>query len=150
MPGPAPKSPSERRRTNVAIAEQLLPRAGRKGPVPKWPLPGKPRAGESALWSDLWKTPQAVAWERLGWTRVVARYARVTVEAEMPDASASILAEVRQLEDRLGLSPMAMRRLMWKVDDRDDLAERAATKRPPAKPAWARLKVVDPDAVAGS
>ena len=64
--------------------------------------------------------------ERLGWTRVVARYARVTVEAEMPDASASILAEVRQLEDRLGLSPMAMRRLMWKVDDRDDLAERAA------------------------
>jgi hypothetical protein len=35
--------------------------------------------------------------------------------AERPKAPGYLLAEVRQLEDRLGLNPMAMRRLMWEI-----------------------------------
>jgi hypothetical protein len=30
-----------------------------------------------------------------------------------------LLSEIRQLEDRLGLSPMAMRRLQWDVEPRE-------------------------------
>ena len=54
-------------------------------------------------------------WERLSYLRGVARYTRLLAVAESGDASAAILGEVRQLEDRLGLTPMAMRRLQWRI-----------------------------------
>lgn len=88
-------------------------------------------------------------WERSGWTRVVARYARLLVAAEV-SMDPRLAAEVRQLEDRLGLSPMAMRRLMWRVDDRDELAERRAAPSGSDRSLRERVRVVDPDAVAGS
>jgi hypothetical protein len=37
---------------------------------------------ERKLWADLWKTPQATQWEKLGWTREVAQYVRHKVKAE--------------------------------------------------------------------
>lgn len=80
---------------------------------------GKPTKTLAALWVSLWSTPQAVAWEGLGWTRVVARYAKLLLAAEKPSATAALLSEVRQLEDRLGLSPMAMRRLQWEIAPAD-------------------------------
>lgn len=60
-------------------------------------------------------TPQAAAWEDLGWTRVVARYASIVLACEQPEPPAAMLGEARQLEDRLGLSPMAMKRLQWEI-----------------------------------
>ena len=62
-------------------------------------------------------TPQAVAWERLHLERVVARYAVKLTAAEQPDSSSAQQAEVRQMEDRLGLSAMAMLRLRWEITD---------------------------------
>lgn len=94
------------------------------------------------LWAELWATPQAVAWERFSWTRVVARYSLLVTIAESMDCSASILMETRQLEDRLGLSPMSMLRLRWEVTA-DELDERRPDK---PKGKVRRLKVVD-DAV---
>jgi hypothetical protein len=70
---------------------------------------------ESRAWADLWHTPQAVAWERLGWTRTVARYCRVMVAAEKKNAPAALLAQAVSLEDRLGLTPKAMRLLLWEI-----------------------------------
>lgn len=113
MPGPAPKRHVRRR--NARPDWRALPAAGRSGPPPAWPL-GTPRDEERALWAELWATPQAVAWEELGWTRAVARYAVCVLAAEAPGAPTNLLSEVRQLEDRLGLSPMAMRRLQWEID----------------------------------
>lgn len=135
-----------------------LPAEGRQGPVPRWPLPplaaddeglsGVLEEREAELWTDLWETPQAVAWERMRWTRTVARYVRFEVQAETGDLKAG--AEARLLEDRLGLSPQAMLRLRWEVAA-DEMAEqrqeRTARTR---KSARQRLKVVDSDAVAGS
>ena len=72
-------------------------------------------AAERQAWADLWHTPQAVAWERLGWTRAVGRYCRLMVEAEKRNAPAKALMEARQFEDRLGLTPKAMRMLLWEV-----------------------------------
>lgn len=67
------------------------------------------------MWTQLWSCPQAVAWEELGWVRTVARYARIAIAAERPKAIAAVMGEARQLEDRLGLNPKAMRSLAWEI-----------------------------------
>lgn len=138
-----PKPASERRRRNAVPGTVYLPRAGRTGPVPDWPLTGK----APAVWSELWHLPQAAAWERLGaHERTVARYAKLLGVAEKSTATAAILSEVRQLEDRLGLNPRAMLSLRWEMADDD-----AGAEPPAAAPASVRrLRAVDPDAVAGS
>ena len=145
MPGPPPKPAGQRRRRNAAPSTVRLPASGREGRPPRWPLAGSLPVEARALWRSLWATPQAAAWERLGWTRVVARYALVLLAAEAPGAAAAMLGEARQLEDRLGLSPMSMLRLRWEVTadevgavraDRVDRVEPAAAQR-------RRLRAVD-------
>lgn len=136
--GPAP-NPNARRR-NARPAFRRLPASGRQGDPPVWPL-GKATKAEQALWEQLWASPQAVVWEELGWIRVVARYARTTITAEVPltsrrwialgvkpTAVTSLMAEARQLEDRLGLNPKAMRSLGWDIvaiapEESDDAAD---------------------------
>jgi hypothetical protein len=115
-----------------------LPAGGRRGATPSWPI-GDPTEAEAQVWSELWRTPQAAAWETLGWTRAVARYCRVVVAAEAPGAPAMVLSEVRQMEDRLGLSPLAMRRLEWEVAG-DEVEAQRATRQPTTT---RRLKPVD-------
>lgn len=117
MPGPAP-SPHALRR-NARPDWRKLPAGGRVGKVPVWPL--SEESEPPSLWASLWHTPQAVAWEDMGWTRVVARYATLLDCIEHPaqdgkGPNAALLGEVRQMEDRLGLSPMAMRRLQWEIE----------------------------------
>lgn len=100
---------------------------------------------EAELWGELWATPQAAAWERLGWTREVAQYVRWKVKAESGDLDAS--KEARQLADRLGLNPLAMLRLRWEVAP-DEVAEQRQDRTERQRPISARqrLKVVDPGA----
>lgn len=103
---------------------------------------------EAALWTDLWATPQAVEWERLGWTRDVAQYVRHKVLAELGDLDAA--REARQWSDRLGLSPMAMLRLRWQVVP-DEVGERRRERAQDRSVSGRRrLKVVDAGAVAGA
>jgi hypothetical protein len=79
------------------------------------------------LWAKLWRTPQAVAWEHFEWARTVARYVRVVVRAE-ESLSIPLLAEARQLEDRLGLNPLSMLRLRWEVTDDEVAGQRQSTR----------------------
>lgn len=138
MPGPAPKDPASRRRRNAAVGKTLLPAGGRPGFAPAWPL----GSDEPDVWADLWATPQASAWERFGWTRVVARYALLLGRSEDAEAPAAILGEVRQLEDRLGLNPKSMRSLLWEVTE-DELSEvRDESKPSKAASKRAQLKIV--------
>jgi hypothetical protein len=126
--GPLPKNPTQVRRRNgdpLGASAQRLPASGRVGDPMPWPLPvsigaTQQHARELEVWTRLWATPQAVAWERLGWTDVVARYARLIVQAEVYGAKPAFLAEVRQLEDRLGLNPLAMARLRWTIVESDE------------------------------
>lgn len=113
MPGPAPKPADQRRRRNLPPGTVRLPKAGRPGAAPLWPLTGK----APTVWYEVWRTPQAVEWERQGLERIVARYCRILSAAEVKGAPATLLGEVRQMEDRLGLSAMAMKRLLWEVVD---------------------------------
>lgn len=120
-PKPNARQPSSSRTGRVGNTETSaqLPAAGRPGKPPKWPLPGRMLAGELDAWRSAWATPQAAEWERLGWDRMIARYVRILVESEQPEATAATRGEVRQLEDRLGLSPMSMLRLRWSIVDAD-------------------------------
>lgn len=70
---------------------------------------------ERTIWAALWKTPQATQWERRGWFREVALYARHQAKAEAGSLDDS--KEARQREDRLGLNDLAMLRLRWEIAD---------------------------------
>lgn len=154
--GPVPKSETARRRRNATPASTKLPSEGRRKPAPAWPLPllpGEKASGvqhklELAIWRQLWRTPQAVAWERLIWTRDVAGYARNKSLAELGDLDRD--KEARLLGDRLGLTPMALLRLRWEI-----VADEVAARRQqrdaaaPTAPLPAHLWAVDPNASAG-
>lgn len=139
-----------------------LPREGRKGRAPVWPL-GYPKApagmepiiflglvddileAEKKLWSEIWHTPQAVMWERMGYDRIVARYVRHVLEIEDRNPNARLLAEVRATEDRLGLTPMAMVRLQWQIveDEVGEARDERADGQSRAESAKKRLVAVE-------
>lgn len=172
MPGPAPKPADERARRNKTQVAMRLPAAGRAGDPPDWPVGYDPSTRADRVWAELWATPQAVAWERLGWTRVVARYVCLLesserdlddiddpkVYAAMLSAQTKLLPELRQLEDRLGLNPLALLRLQWVVDSdevgakRDEHAEQSAAESRGARGRYSGLRSVGggADAVAGA
>lgn len=124
-------------RRNARVGPVKLPAGGRAGKPPRWPLGDDPSSAEVQAWAELWATPQAVAWERLGWTRTVGRYCRLMVASEQDGASAALHAQVTSLEDRLGLTPKAMRLLLWEVSS-DEVAE----QRQASKSARGRIKAV--------
>lgn len=121
--GPPPKHPSQRRRRNAPLAGNAmrrLPANGREGPAPAWPWKLQTKE-EKSLWALLWKKPQATVWEEIECADIVARYTRYYASG-----NTSLATEVRQLEDRLGLSPMAMLRLRWEIDIDETQAEEEA------------------------
>jgi hypothetical protein len=166
--GPAPKDPTSRRRRNVAVGKTLLPAEGRIGETPEWPLrtftditahllnedelgdgSKKIPLGRDAqrferreleVWERLWKSPQAVAWERAGAHIDVAVYVRHLVQAEYGDMKAA--AEARQWSDRLGLNPKAMRSLLWEVTSDEVAEKRDETKPSKSTTKRAELKIV--------
>ena len=119
--GRSPKPEGQRRNPNPVLGGRIrrISATGHALKAPRWPLL-KPSKRELELWAALWKTPVSVAWESLGWTAAVARYARLLAVAELPKAPGVVLIEVRQLEDRLGLSPMALLRLRWEIVDDEE------------------------------
>lgn len=127
MPGPPPNKFARRR--NKRPDWVTLPASGYDGPVPSWPLSEPPDDDERELWLSLWRSPQAVMWAKSGFERVVARYVVASVLCEDKDRmNGALLNAVKDLEDRLGLSPMAFKRLQWELSDDDvvddgDLAE---------------------------
>jgi len=138
MPGRYPSMDPVRR--NARVGPLMLPAKGRTGAPPAWPLPRAASAVEKKVWAKAWATPQAVAWENLGWIAAVGRYCRLMVEADQPGAASSLLGELRQLEDRLGLTPVAMRRLLWVIAPDEVAAKRDESK---AQSARQRLRAVD-------
>jgi hypothetical protein len=130
MAGPGntiPKPEDQRRRRNPTLAMTKLPARARRGRPPVWPLSVEPSAEERRLWAKLWRTPPAAVWEQHEWPRTVARYVLVVVRAE-ESLSIPLLAEARQLEDRLGLNPLSMLRLRWEVTDDEVAGQRESTR----------------------
>lgn len=106
------------------------------------------RKHETTLWASLWATPMAVEWERLRWHRSVALYVRFQVLGELGDRKAA--SEARLREDALGLTPMSLLRLRWRVEDvpADGAAARSAP-RAGARATYRHLRVAEPGTSAG-
>ena len=126
--GPAPKRPEERaRRNKPSTANMELPAEGRQKPTPPWPTDALPSPVAWARWEELWRLPQAVAWEHM---RVPPYVVAMVADLRTRDKlSNNEMMEARQIEDRLGLNPMAMRRLGWEVKTPDIQPERVASPR---------------------
>ena len=162
----AAKTPAPPEITTSDFNPMQLPAGGRKGRTPAFPLPkiiryiaslddnGKnlrlPDAGvsnafrkrELELWKELWKTPQAVAWEREPYRLpTIAKYCRVMASTEVePDGSAALLSRERELRNECGLSPDGLKANGWAIAP-DQMAEKRAEKKttaPAAKPAPVR------------
>lgn len=112
MPGPAP-NPNARRRNHQGDWRTLPAECGR--PAPRWPLTGRKPAGLVDLWRHLWALPVAEIWHEQNAARLVARYALLVLANEralLPSSDdgeagdpVKLAAELRQIEDRLLLSP---------------------------------------------
>ena len=100
---------------------------------------------EALLWAELWATPQASMWEKLGWAREVAQYVRWKVRGEMGNLDAA--KEARQWSDRLGLNPLAMLRLRWEIERAEDAEDRGRRRKQTGTPKPAAATGADPRSV---
>lgn len=168
MPGPLPNP--QRRRTNApTIPTTNLPAGGRHAPAPKVPRWVKLGKSGRAWWAWAWRTPQAAAWAAghevfvarrasleddlsaledirgldfdvlLGASASEARQAVARVAA-LATSRLSVLKEMRELDDRLGLSPKGMAALRWQVvADAPDVAGRDHGGNVVAPDRWQRM-----------
>jgi hypothetical protein len=142
-----------RRRTNApTIPTTRLPAGGRTAPAPKLPHKAKLGEHGKAWWRWAWQTPQAAGWP-LGMEGAIARRASLEddlaaleavegldflhilgkKEGEMQAAVKRVAAlasgrlmlmrEMRELDDRLGLTPKAMAMLRWTISDDGEAEE---------------------------
>lgn len=170
MPGPLPKAAGQRRRRNApTIPTSKLPAGGRVGAAPRSPYP-LAKAG-AAWWKWAWHTPQAAAWSA-GDLYVVARRAsfeddlealrtiegldlvdvlddsgrvvRAAVQrvAALATGKLQITKEMREIDDRLGLTPKSMAALRWEIAP-DEVKEARESRTAKSRP---RLAAVDPAA----
>lgn len=145
--GRYPKDDDSRRNRNErAFDWTVLPLEGRPGPAPALPSWREWTDATLDWWAELWARPQAVMWDQSG--RSLHALALLHHEMMMDpfrkeSRLPSITAEMRQHEDRHGLTPKAMLQLRWRVSSTPtdgsgkvlsivprDVAERVAAGRP--------------------
>lgn len=114
------KDPSQRRRSNTSKGEaygRVLPASGRLGRPPAPRVEDPCRCGLCReAWATLWSTPQAAVWSGTD-LLIASRWMCLYSEVVHGDPSASKLSELRQLEDSLVLTPRAMRREGWRIEE---------------------------------
>ena len=120
MPGVPPKDPSKRLRRNKATTRSTLPATapavgmGAQRQTPTLQGSGSLEKSTREWWRIVWASPMASEWiatDVLGLTRL-AYLLDLIAKGE---GSAALMQEIRQQEDRFGLSPLARRRLEWQV-----------------------------------
>lgn len=140
--GPTPKDRAIRQRTNRPVRGEwiTLPDGTYRGPRPTLPrLKGGLLASTKEAWEAWWSSPMAHAWGRAQWPKLVRAIAladevtRRQNRREMAGLS-SLLAELRQLEDSLGLSEKGRRDLRWHMpDDEGDTPTLAVVRELPSR-----------------
>ena len=123
-----------------------LPAEGYRGPVPEWPIEPAASTVELAYWERAWRTPQACIWARQEYSWLVpdvARWVRLSVRCDEPDANAALLARLPSLEDKVGMTMAGLARFGAKVAV-DEVADKAAGKKaePKKSSSRSRLSVV--------
>lgn len=124
--------PKRRRRNAPTIPTTALPASGRKGTPPKPPHGSSLGEAGATWWRWSWRTPQACGWAK-GHESLVGRRAWLEDEVvrigdllgrddlTMADIRGltnnrlAVFREMRELDDRLGLSPKGMAQLRWEI-----------------------------------
>lgn len=128
MPGPAPKHPSTRARRNtsptartfasdVAVEAPDLPEIRSNG----W------HVMTLAWWADLWKSPMAAEYLQVD-SHALIRMA-LLIDDYWRKPSHYLAAEIRQQEQRFGLTPLDRRRLEWSIEQAEDAKDRGHGRR---------------------
>lgn len=146
--GPAP-DPNSYRSMDREWVE--LPPGGFEGVVPEFPLPRavqfsryfedgrrvtEPDPDETAavwdaeleLWAELWRKPQAAAWDALGLKFQVAAYVRAFLESVRADATSGLKTAVLRMEAELGLNVPGMRSNGWRIAEKSTVPQSAARR----------------------
>lgn len=162
---PALPNPNRRRANAPTIPTRALPAGGRTAPAPRVPAFARLGTAGKAWWRWAWKTPQAAAWagghegivarrasleddlaaleavegldflDVLGADRAGEVKTAIIRLAALAGNRLSILREIRELEDRLGLSPKGMAQLHWEIvataptEDQDTARDEVTSRR---------------------
>ena len=132
--GPAANENSERS-DRLGFKLTALPAEGYDGDAPAWPLEPAANATERSYWERAWRTPQACAWSMPSesWRiPTVARWVRLSVRCDAPDAGAAHLGQLHRFADQIGMTTAGLAEMGWKVTV-DELAERR-DEAPTAEP----------------
>lgn len=123
---PQPKPPGQRRRRNSGQPQwKELPADGRQGAPPPLP-PAEWLDSTRDWWKAIWASPMATVWLDADVPALV-RLAQMIDQCNRDNVSGEFLSEIRQLEDRFGLSPKARKGLFWEV------AQAEVIEMPPQK-----------------
>jgi len=123
--GPAANENSERS-DRRGFKLTALPAEGHDGDAPAWPLEPAANATERSYWERAWRTPQACAWSMPSesWRiPTVARWVRLSVRCDAPDAGAAHLGQLHRFADQIGMTTAGLAEMGWKVTV-DELSER--------------------------
>lgn len=144
MPGPLPDE-NRRRRNAPTIPVTKLPVGGRSTPAPRVPSFIRLGKSGRAWWKWAWSTPQACAWapghesmigrraaledalaaisevhsldalDLLGTTDAAEFRNLINQLASLATGRLAVYREMRELDDRLGLTPKGMAALRWTI-----------------------------------
>ena len=132
MPGPPPKAPGARQRTNKTSTAAQLPPEPRRGRKPSLPGDRDWHAMTRRFWRDLWRSPLAGELLQVDDARLVMLAILTDDFWRADDAAArsKLAAELRLQGQCFGLTPIDRRRLQWTMSDAPPSAPApAATER---------------------
>ena len=142
--GPKPQEGSARSDAR-GYSLEALPPTGRKGRAPKFPLPD-PSERELQVWREVWRTPQAVAWEmpENKWRiPTVALWVRTRVRCEDPEVGAAVIAQLHRLADQIGMTTAGLAEMGWKIAPAGSSDVQGDVRSRPAKAGGARLRALN-------
>jgi hypothetical protein len=113
MPGPLPKPSALRTRRHKVIGQEKLGAPNKPDGIPPCPQPCHHRTEQ--WWDAIWHSPMAKVWADTD-VFVLERLALLWDLVHLGEANSAMLGEMRQIEDRYGLSPAALRKLQWEVE----------------------------------
>lgn len=138
-PGPTPKHPSARARNNKTSTVAYLQPV--ENPViPPLPTGRKWRSETRKWWKVVWSSPMSSEYDESD-REALARLAilqdefyRVSVDEDISIPKLlNLSAEIRQQEQRFGLSPMDRRRLQWTIEQGEEAAAKTAARQQKAR-----------------
>ena len=131
-----PKREGSARADAAGYSLAALPAEGYAGEVPDWPLEPGMTPTERRYWARAWRTPQACIWARQEFAWLVpdvARWVRLTVRCDEPDAPATLLARLPSSADAIGMTTAGLARLGAKIAP-DEVGAKRAERTPQEQP----------------